>query len=57
MSTIHSSDMNTQIYMSESIRNDFMWKIRKKLRSIDPENKYLSKMRVRRRYGLDGYLK
>lgn len=53
MSTIHSSDRGTQIYMSESIRNDFMWKIREKLRSIDAKNKYLAMRRVRR---IEGYL-
>ena len=56
LSTIHSSDRGIQIYMSKLIVNDFMWEIRKKLRSIDPENKYLPKKRIRRPYGLDGYL-
>lgn len=53
MSSMGSSDMSTQIYITEVIKKNFISQIRVKLRSIDSKNKYLTKRRVR---GIEGYL-
>lgn len=48
MSSMGTSDMSTQIYLTEVIKQNFISQIRGKLRSIDSKNKYLTIRRIRK---------